>query len=191
MVTSFERAFPYPTLLHPELLSLWQSTADLYLHKRHSNTVLSQSLWGPWVLVCTRFVWVLLASLMGMRFDCKCEFPLSTIFLGLLFCPWTWGISSQLLQCLPSYWGFSDFGCGLSPHGQTSEAQLPLLTLDIGYLFMTVPATTPNLGVGYLLSATPALHSRPLRRVEAKYFFLSYRTEIKAWVRKTSDYYTI
>ena len=56
MVTSFERAFPYPTLLHPELLSSWQSTANLYLHKRHSNTVLSQSLWGPWVLVCTRFV---------------------------------------------------------------------------------------------------------------------------------------
>ena len=26
----------------------WQSTADLYLHRRHSNTVLSQSLWGLW-----------------------------------------------------------------------------------------------------------------------------------------------
>ena len=127
----------------------------------------------------------------GSEIDCKCEFPLSTIFLGLLLCPWTWGISSQLLQCLPSYWGFSDFECGLSPHGQTSEAQLPLLTFDIGYLFMTVPATTPNLGVGYLLSATPAPHGCPLRRVETKYFFLSYRTEIKARVRKTSDYYTI
>ena len=38
-------------LLHPEPLSLWQPTADLYLHRRCSNTVLSQSLWGPWVLV--------------------------------------------------------------------------------------------------------------------------------------------
>ena len=47
---------PYPGLLHPELLSLQQSTANPYLHRRHSNTVLSQSLWGPWVLVCTRFV---------------------------------------------------------------------------------------------------------------------------------------
>ena len=45
-----------PCLLHPELLSLWQSTADPYCHRRHSSTVLSQSLWGPWVLVSTRFV---------------------------------------------------------------------------------------------------------------------------------------
>ena len=36
------------SLLHPEPLSLWQSTADLYLRRRHSNTVLSQSLWGLW-----------------------------------------------------------------------------------------------------------------------------------------------
>ena len=34
---------PYPGLLHPEPLPLWQSTADLYLHRRHSNTVLSVS----------------------------------------------------------------------------------------------------------------------------------------------------
>ena len=47
---------PYPSLLHPEPLSLWQSTADPYLHRRCSSTVLSQSLWGPWVLVQTRFV---------------------------------------------------------------------------------------------------------------------------------------
>ena len=48
---------PYPSLLHPEPLPLWQATADRYLHRRHSNTVLSQSLWGPWVLVHMRFVW--------------------------------------------------------------------------------------------------------------------------------------
>ena len=36
---------PYPSLLHPEPLPLWQSTADLYLHRRHSDTVLAQSLW--------------------------------------------------------------------------------------------------------------------------------------------------
>ena len=34
---------PYPGRLHPEPLALWQSTADLYLHRRHSNTVLSVS----------------------------------------------------------------------------------------------------------------------------------------------------
>ena len=47
---------PYPSLLYSEPLSLWQFTADPYLHRRCSNTVLSQSLWGLWVLVCTRFV---------------------------------------------------------------------------------------------------------------------------------------
>ena len=31
-----------------------QNPAGLYLHRRHSNTALSQSLWGLWVLVCTR-----------------------------------------------------------------------------------------------------------------------------------------
>ena len=33
---------PYPGLLHPEPLQ--QATDDLYLHKRHSDTVLAQSL---------------------------------------------------------------------------------------------------------------------------------------------------
>ena len=27
-------------------LTLWQATANLYLHKKHWNTVLAQSLWG-------------------------------------------------------------------------------------------------------------------------------------------------
>ena len=40
--------------------------------------------------------------------------------------PWTWGNSSQLRQCLPS-----DLGRGVSPHGQSSKAQPPLLTLDM------------------------------------------------------------
>ena len=45
---------PYPGLLHPE--PLLQATANLYLCRRHSNTVLAQSLWGLLVLVHTRFV---------------------------------------------------------------------------------------------------------------------------------------
>ena len=44
----------YPGLLHPEPLPLWQATAYLYLCRKHSNTVLSQSLWSLWVLVYTR-----------------------------------------------------------------------------------------------------------------------------------------
>ena len=47
---------PRPSLLHPEPLPPRWSAADLYLHRRHSNTVLSQSLWSLWVLVCTRYV---------------------------------------------------------------------------------------------------------------------------------------
>ena len=48
MATSSKRrnlggSLPYPSLLHPESLSQWQSTADPYLHSRLSNTVLSQS----------------------------------------------------------------------------------------------------------------------------------------------------
>ena len=125
---------------HPEPLSLHRplptctSTGD-----RCSNTVLSGSLWGPWVLVSTRFVWALWASLVGVGFDSKGEFAPPTVLLGLLLCPWTWGISSQLLQCLPSYWGFSDLGRGVSPHSQPSKAQPLLLILDIGYLFSAAP----------------------------------------------------
>ena len=42
-------------MLHPELLPLWQATADPYLY-RDTQAVLAQSLSGLWVLVRTRFV---------------------------------------------------------------------------------------------------------------------------------------
>ena len=57
------------------------------------------SLWGLWVLVHTRFVWALWASLVGMGFDSTRDFSTPTVLLELLLCPWTWGISSQWLQC--------------------------------------------------------------------------------------------
>ena len=42
---------------------------------------------------CTQgFVWALQAYLAGMGFDSKCNFALPTILLGLLLCPWMWGI---------------------------------------------------------------------------------------------------
>ena len=56
MITSTKGLMPYPSLLHPEPLFLQQTTTDLYLHRRCSNTVWSQYLWGPWVMVHTRFV---------------------------------------------------------------------------------------------------------------------------------------
>ena len=90
---------PYPGLLHPE--PLWQATADPYLHKRPSNTFLAHSLWGLWVLMCTRFVWALQTSLAGMEFDFQHDFAPPTIFLGLLLCPWMWGIFFGGIQHSP------------------------------------------------------------------------------------------
>ena len=42
---------PYPCLLHPEPLSLWQSTGDQYFHRRCLNSSVSISVWslGPGV----------------------------------------------------------------------------------------------------------------------------------------------
>ena len=45
MATSSKRAYAIPRSAAPEPLPLQHSTADLYCHRRHSNTVLSQSLW--------------------------------------------------------------------------------------------------------------------------------------------------
>ena len=56
VATSSEGLMPYAGLLHPEPLPLQQDAADPYLHRTHSNTAQAQSLWGLWVLVCTRFV---------------------------------------------------------------------------------------------------------------------------------------
>ena len=56
METSSKRAYAIPKWAAPRPLSLWQYIADPYLHMRCSNTILSQSLWGSWVLVRLRFV---------------------------------------------------------------------------------------------------------------------------------------
>ena len=56
MVISSKKAYATPKSTAPRTLPLQQSTADPYLHRRHSNTVLSQSLWGLWVLVHIRYI---------------------------------------------------------------------------------------------------------------------------------------
>ena len=56
MATSSKRAYAKPRSAAPRDLSLLQSTADLYLLRRHPDTVLAQPLWGLWVLVHTRLV---------------------------------------------------------------------------------------------------------------------------------------
>ena len=165
---------PYP---HPEPLSLWQTTADSYLHRRCSNTVLSQSLWGPWVLVYTRFVGALWASQAGMGFDSKCEFTPPTILLGILLCPLMWDISSQPLQCLPSYWVFfSVLGRGIFPHGPSSEAQPWFLTLDMEYLFTAALAKCRSLSWPWTLG----ISSRPLESEKIGLMLNIQKTKIMA-----------
>ena len=75
-----------------------------YLLRRHSNTVLSQSVCGLWVLVHTTYVWALWESLAGMGFDSKCNFTPPTIFLGLLLCPWTWISPQSRAATKQDYW---------------------------------------------------------------------------------------
>ena len=104
-----------------------------YFHRRHSNTVLSQSLWDLWVLVCTSFVSALWASLAGMGFDSKHDFAPPTIFLELPLCPLKWGISSKPLQCsaaatpvptvlmvLHCHWTWGIFSKSLQQHAATT-----------------------------------------------------------------------
>ena len=56
MATSSKRAYAILRSVAHRAPPLQQATTDLYLRRRHSNTVLAQSLWGLWVLVHTRFV---------------------------------------------------------------------------------------------------------------------------------------
>ena len=87
---------PYPDMMHPEPLPLWQDTADPYLHRRLSNTVLAQSLgslFGSW---CT----------VGL-FE-----PSERLWR-------VWGLILNVISpLLPSYWGLSfALGCGASFFG--------------------------------------------------------------------------
>ena len=56
MVTSSKRAYAIPRSAAPRVPDPVATTVDPYLLRRHSNTVLAQSLLGLWVMVLTRFV---------------------------------------------------------------------------------------------------------------------------------------
>ena len=78
-------------LLHPEPLPLWQDTADPHLHMRQSNTerqLLLRTVGSPGA----HEVWFEPSYHLCMGFDTKCDFAPPTILLGLLLCPWAWGI---------------------------------------------------------------------------------------------------
>ena len=62
--------------------------------------------------------------------------------------------SDALLQHLPSYFGFSYLGRGVSLHGCSNKAQLLVLTLDKGYL---LTAAVPDLQRGIAPLGPPVL----------------------------------
>ena len=84
-----------PGLVLLEPLSPWLATADPRLHRRHSQAGLAQSLVGviaplPGSCCAQGFICTLWASLVGLRFDFKCDCTPLTVFLWLLLCPWMW-----------------------------------------------------------------------------------------------------
>ena len=100
-----------PGVLQPEPLSPWQATADPCLCRRHSDAqrrVWLSLLCVPWVLVCTRFHLNPL-SVSG-RFDSKHDFAPPIILLGLLLCPWMWGMIFCGIQHSPVH-GCSVVSC--------------------------------------------------------------------------------
>ena len=98
MVTSSKKAYAIPRTTAPRAPA---PTAVLFWPvppqetPKHSSVSVSEVLW---VLVSSRYVWALWASLVDIGFDSKCDFAPPAILLGLLLCPWTWDISSKLLQ---------------------------------------------------------------------------------------------
>ena len=87
MATSSKRAYAIPISAASRAPAPVAGHCWPCLLRRHSNTLLSQSLWGLWVLAHTRFVWALWALLAGMGFASKCKFAPPTILQPLLHCP--------------------------------------------------------------------------------------------------------
>ena len=92
MVTSFKRSHARTATLNaPNPAAGHHSSTPPLETPRHSWASLGQCLMGHCsfllVLVHTRFVWALWASLVGIGFDSKCEFAPPTTLRGLL-CPW-------------------------------------------------------------------------------------------------------
>ena len=110
MAISSKRAYAIPRSTAP------RSPAPAAVHcwpipPQETLRVLSQSLWGLWVLVHTRYVWTLWASLAGVGFDSKHDFTPLLSWWGFFFAPGH-GVSPQScsstvqppLQRLPSCW---------------------------------------------------------------------------------------
>ena len=108
IVTSSKRAYAIPRSASPRAPDPAADYCCPYFRRRPSNTVLAQSLWDLWVLVCTRFLWALCASLVGKGFDSKHDFAPPTVLLCLLLCPWKWSIFFWWDPTFSSRWVFSN-----------------------------------------------------------------------------------
>lgn len=80
-----------------------------------------------------------------MLSDAKCKFTPTTILLGPPPHPWMRGISSQLLQCLQSYWGFSELGRRVSPHARPTTCSLCSWPApDVGYFLLAAHCSSTS-----------------------------------------------
>ena len=82
MVTSSKKAYAIPRYAVPRAPAPAAGHCWPVPPQETPNTVLSQSLWGLWVLVCTRLVWALWASLVGLGFDSKGDFAPLKLLAG-------------------------------------------------------------------------------------------------------------
>ena len=105
MVTSSMSAYAITKSAAPRALLLQQS---MYLHRRLSNTVLSQSLWGLWVW-CAQGLFE----------------PSEQLW-------WEWGLILNVISpLLPSCRGFSALGRGVPPHSRSSTVQPQLCIIMV------------------------------------------------------------
>ena len=102
--TEYPQPCSRPLLIHTSAGDSWKSTGKSGSVSFGVTTLFSFGVTAPfsWVLVCTRFVWALQVSLVGMGFDSKQDFAPPTVLLELLLCPWMWGIF---------FWWDSTFSC--------------------------------------------------------------------------------
>ena len=101
MATSSKRVYAILGSVHPEPLPLRQSTADCP-STGDTQTQFWLSLCGVSGSWCIQVLFEPIESLEDMGFNSKRDFTPSTILLGLLLCPWMWGIS---------FWWDPTFSC--------------------------------------------------------------------------------
>ena len=102
MVTCSKRACAIPRSAAPRAPA-GQAGHDWPVPSQDTLTHSSGSvMWSVWVLVHTGLVGALWVSLAWKGFDSKCDFTPPIVLLGLLLCPWMWGIfflvGSKILQ---------------------------------------------------------------------------------------------